>query len=93
MLKDDSLFLNTRTVVGYAAYPEGISRVVDWDWAIFFIPFERPYAGEVFDIKSSAGSLCVFPGERLQSAQNSTFFEKLSERLSRGLVWRKYKSW
>ena len=30
----------------------------------FFIPFGRRYAGEVFDIKSSAGSLCVFPGER-----------------------------
>ena len=25
----------------------------------FFIPFGRPYAGEVFDIKSSTGSLCV----------------------------------
>ena len=39
----------------------------------FFIPFERPYAGEVFDIKSSAGSLSAFPGEHLKSAQNSTF--------------------
>ena len=53
----------------------------------FFIPFERPYADEVFDINRSAGSLCVFPGERLKSAQNSTFFETLSEpRLSRGSV-------
>ena len=50
------------------------------------MPFGRRYAGEVFDIKSSAGSLCVFPGERLKSAQNSTCFETLSERLSRGLV-------
>ena len=34
----------------------------------FFIPFERPYAGEAFDINSSAGSLCVFPGEHLKRA-------------------------
>ena len=44
----------------------------------FFIPFGRPYAGEVFDIKSSAGSLCVFPGERLKSAQTSTFLPRYS---------------
>ena len=42
----------------------------------FFIPFGRPYAGEVFDIKSSGGSLCVFPGKRLKSAQNSTFLRR-----------------
>ena len=40
----------------------------------FFIPFERLYAGEVFYLKSSAGSLCVFPGERLKKCPKFDFF-------------------
>ena len=49
----------------------------------FFIPFKKPDTDEVFDIKRSSASLCVFSGERLKSAQNSTFFETPSERLTR----------
>ena len=85
MPKYDSLFLNARTVMAMLHIPRYISSS-RLRLSNFFIPFERPYAGEVFDINRSAGSLCVFPGGRLKSAQNSTFFETLSERLSRWSV-------
>ena len=57
----------------------------------FVIPFERPYAGEVFYIKVPRQSLCV-SRRAPQKCPKFDFFETLSERLSRGLVWRNTKA-
>ena len=74
MFKDVSFFLTLVQSGTMPQFPGNISRS-RWTSKNLFILFESTYIGAVFVIKNSAGSHIVLTGERLNHAENLSFYE------------------
>ena len=74
MFKDGSFCLALVKSATILQFPGNISRS-RWTSENLFILFESTYIGAVFVIKISAGSHIVLTGERLNHAENLSFYE------------------